>query len=326
MSGSATQNAKLAGPAPVQTLTDANELAGLAVEFHRRLRQLDPARWRSTRADEVRDALTVAARDFASRRASSEATNQALSALSEALRTPMPDNNEVASWVDYRSAVAPAYEALVVALKAEGERVQSLRPTNYRRSLGHALSGLFVLAIIELVPVRYLLIPSACAFALVWLTEGTRKISPRWNARVMRLFSPIAHPYEINTINSGTWYVTALFALALLQNQMAAAVAVVTLALADPAAALIGRKFGTVPLVNGRSLQGTATFFLVGAVASLVILSVFHGNVSAAQALCICLAASFAGAIAELFSARVDDNLSIPVVVGAVAYCLALVG
>lgn len=219
--------------------------------------------------------------------------------------------------------MSAAYEALVVILAKEGTRLPSLRPTNYRRSIGHAICGLVVLGLIEVIPSSLLVAPAAVAFALVWVTEGTRKISPAWNERVMRLFSPIAHPYEVNTINSGTWYVTALFVLALFQNQLAAAVAVVVLALADPAAALIGRRFGTIGLVNNRSLQGTGAFFVVGAVASLLVVWVFHaGQLTEAKALCVCLIAAFVGALAELFSSRVDDNLSIPVVVGTTAVLL----
>ncbi|MFT5354752.1 MAG: dolichol kinase [Polyangiales bacterium] len=302
----------------------------LALELHDALRALDPARWRAEKVEELRRSLASLRARFAplaQRRASKEeeGVRQSVEAVSEGLREKLPQTSEVDKWVAFRARVSPAYEALVTALKAQDVRVPSLRPTNYTRSLFHALNGLATLAVVELMPAHLFLIPTTCALLVVWGLEGTRRISPAWNDRIMRLFGPVSHPYEQHTINSGTWYVSAMFVLALMQAPLLAAVAVSILAFADPAAALVGRKFGSISLVNGRSLQGTVAFMAVGAVVALAVITLLHGELSIGRALLVASFAAVAGGIAELFSSRIDDNLSIPLVSAAAAYLALLV-
>ena len=301
----------------------------LALELHDALRALDPARLRAEKVEGLRANLASLRARFAplaKRRASKEeeGVRQSVEAVSDELGVKLPETSEVDKWVAFRARVSPAYEALVTALKAQDIRVPSLRPTNYTRSIFHALNGIAVLAVVEWVPTKLFLYPAVCAFLLVWGLEGTRRISPAWNTRIMRLFGPVAHPYEQHTINSGTWYVSALFILALMQAPLLSAVAVAILAFADPAAALIGRRYGSVPLVNGRSLQGTLAFMVVGAGVALAVITLLHGELSFGRALIVAACAAVAGGVAELFSSRIDDNLSIPLVSAAAAYLALL--
>ena len=303
------------------------DLAGsLALELHDTLRQLDPARWRAEKAQAMRDRLSSLKERFdalRARRAEQKALRvQELAAeVAMQLEQPAPhDDADVTHWVQYRAQVSPAYEALVSELKGHQIRVPSLRPTNYRRSIGHAIAGTIVLAIVELVPREYLVYPAFGAFLSVWVTEAMRRVSPAWNERVMRLFNPIAHAYEVHGINSGTWYVTALMVLALLQNPLVGAVGVAILAYAGPAAALVGRRYGSIPLVGGRSLQGSLTFAAVGFVVATAVMMLFHhAELTLMHALVVAVVASISGALAELFSGRIDDNLSIPIVAASMA-------
>lgn len=302
----------------------------LALELHEALRALDPARWRAEQVEGMRNRLASLRARFAplaQRRGSQEeeSVRQSVEAVSDELGEKLPQTAEVEKWVAVRARVSPAYEALVTALKDQDVRVPSLRPTNYTRSIFHALNGLGTLAVIELLPSYVFLISAACAFAVVWGLEGTRRISPAWNDRIMRLFGPVAHPYEQHSINSGTWYATAMLGLALMQAPLLAGVAVVILAFADPAAALVGRKFGSIPLVNGRSLQGTLAFMAVGGIVALAVITLSHGDLSLGRALLVAGCAAVAGGVAELFSSRVDDNLSIPLAAAAAAYLALLV-
>ncbi|MDD1719190.1 MAG: phosphatidate cytidylyltransferase [Methanoregulaceae archaeon] len=83
--------------------------------------------------------------------------------------------------------------------------------------------------------------------------------------------------------------------------------AIVTLAILDGVATIIGRRFGRIRIFNGKSLEGSVS----GAAVTLVALLPFLPPVQA-------LAASVAGGVVELLS-PVDDNLVIPV-----AVCLVL--
>lgn len=191
------------------------------------------------------------------------------------------------------------------------------RPSNHARSLFHLASGAFALALVRLLPSRAWLVGTAAAFALAaWTMEITRRRSESVNDRLMRFFGPVAHPDERRRVNSSTWYVTALLTLALLAPRYAAEVGVLVLAVADPAAAFVGRRFGRTRFGNGRSLEGALSFLGVGACAAFAWLTLASA-MPIAHAAALAVAGAAVGALAELNATRVDDNFSIPVVVAA---------
>jgi dolichol kinase len=207
----------------------------------------------------------------------------------------------------------------LVAEPGEGAAplVRPVRATNYARSLFHVASAATALLMLRVLPGRSWIIGASLAFALSgWTMELTRRRSPAINARLMALFAPVAHPHERHGVNSATYYVTALFLLALVAPLRATEVGVVVLGLADPAAGLIGRRFGRTRLRANRSLEGTLGFVVVGALAAAVWLAAVHALSLPALAL-IAVVGSVAGALTELMSTRLDDNFTIPVAVAA---------
>jgi dolichol kinase len=186
------------------------------------------------------------------------------------------------------------------------------RPANYTRSLFHVASGATSLALMQLLPGRSWLIGVSLTIAVAaWTMEAARRRSPAINDFLMRLLGAIAHPHERYRVNSSTWYVTALVILATFFPLRDAEIGVVVLGLADPAAGFIGRRFGRTRLRAGRSLEGTLTFALVGALAALATLAVFHPLPWSSRIL-LAVAGAVAGAVAELVSTRFDDNFTIP--------------
>jgi dolichol kinase len=193
------------------------------------------------------------------------------------------------------------------------------RPTNVTRSTFHVASGVIALALIALLPSRGWLVAASGAFAVAaWSMEIARRQSRAVNERLMRLFSPVAHAHERHEVNSSTWYVTALLLLAVLAPPPAAAVAVVVLAIGDPMAALIGRRYGRHRLASGRSLEGALTFVLTAGVAAWGALALI-GVAPGTARIFIAAAGAVAGAAAELSSSRLDDNFTIPVASAAAA-------
>lgn len=191
-------------------------------------------------------------------------------------------------------------------------RGATARPANSARSLFHVASGATSLALMRLLPGRSWLVAVSLTLAVAaWMTEVARRRSPAINDSLMRLLGPIAHAHERYRVNSSTWYVTALVLLATFFPLRDAEIGVVVLGLADPAAGFIGRRFGRTRLRAGRSLEGTLTFALVGALAALAVLSVFH-PLPWSSRIVLALAGAVAGAVAELVSTRFDDNFTIP--------------
>lgn len=232
------------------------------------------------------------------------------------------------AWAAFQREVQPAYEALVASLRGMTLTAPApLRPTNYKRNAFHISCGLSVAVLTEVLPSRLWLILPPLAFALfAWGCEVSRRIWPSVNTRLMRFFGPVAHAHEHHRVNSATWFITATLILGIGFPRFAAAAGVAVLGLADPSAALIGRKYGRIKLHANRSLQGTLAFFAVGLAAAFGVLSLCHTGTGLAK-LATAAAAALAGAIAELYTERLDDNFTIPLAAAAAAAGVgALVG
>jgi dolichol kinase len=97
--------------------------------------------------------------------------------------------------------------------------------------------------------------------------------------------------------------------------KLAALIAIYTLAIGDPLAAVVGIRYGRRRITRNRSLEGSLAFFAATvAVAALVL----RWGTAAAPA-SIAAASASIGVVAtvfELLPLRVDDNLTIPIFVG----------
>lgn len=305
------------------TRLSANSGREIAIELHRLLKEIDPARWKAELHARAQERVAHIAELIRASRAANAVEGKLaslqsrLQELARSLEAHVPDLDlsraeARAAWANFRARMAPHYENLARGLREHAVHVPSLRPTNYARSLFHVSAGLFALVMAEWVlsPVG-MIIASACFAAWAWSMELGRRFSPALNDRLMGLFGRISHPHEAWRVNSATWYATALTILALIGNPLIIAVAVTVLGFADPAAGFIGRKWGRIKLVNGRSLEGTTTFFVVGTLTAFAVVAGLHG-LPVGLALLVSAAAALPAALAELFSRVLDDNFTVP--------------
>lgn len=206
----------------------------------------------------------------------------------------------------------------------ESAHRRGLRPPNMTRNVFHVVWSAVGVVLAGLIVRGPMLIVVAGAFAgLGWGMELSRRASPRINEMLMKLFSPVAHPHESSRINSSTWYVTALFLLSLTRSGLVCAVGVAVLGLGDPAAAIVGRRVGKTELVHGRTLEGSLAFAAAGALGALLALRLFWPSINWPDTLTIALFAGGTGALAELSSGKLDDNLTVPVAAGTSALLAA---
>ena len=113
---------------------------------------------------------------------------------------------------------------------------------------------------------------------------------------------------------SGSLYVLlAAIACTLLFPQPVAVISLSVMLISDTSAALFGKAYGTRKLYKNKSLEGTVAFFLSALIVNMLCEPIYHFTYAGVIA---CAAASFA----EMFEDKleVDDNLSIPLVVGTV--------
>jgi len=312
-------------PAAALPSTTTMQTRTLALEVHSLLSDLDTARWRAELADACR--AHVAHIDASIRKLRSGELSGTVAASVDDLRqviaahappSGLPRDRVDAEWARFRARLQPAYERLAEVLRAEAVHVPTRRPTNYARSLFHFASAAAAAAVIHffLTPTSMLVLGGGLA-AIAWTAELARRFSPRVNALLMAVLGVVAHPHEHYRVNSATWYCTALLGLGLLGSPLLAIIALTVLGFADPMAALVGRRWGSLKLVNGRSLQGTLTFAVVGTLVATGVVVASQPDLGGPAAVSLAAAAAGFGAIAELFSLRVDDNLSIPLAAAA---------
>jgi dolichol kinase len=119
-------------------------------------------------------------------------------------------------------------------------------------------------------------------------------------------------------------YAIAILLTILTFPKPVALIAIYTLAIADPLAAIVGITWGGRELVPDRSIEGMLAFFTATLAVSLAVLGVAtsapYAAISGAAVLIALSVSAF-----ELFPLRIDDNLTIPLFVGFTGWIACVV-
>lgn len=176
------------------------------------------------------------------------------------------------------------------------------------RRVMHATNGVLVALALTVLPISR---GWAVALLLAALAAqgGLDLVRLRWpqvNAAFFSVFRHVASPREATGVASSTWYTMGLVLAVAMFPREAAVTGILVLALADPAASYVGRRWGRRPFL-GASLEGTAVFATV----AFLVLAARHDLATA-------LVGAAASAMAERLSWPLDDNLTVPVAAAAV--------
>lgn len=290
----------------------------LGVDLHDVLQALDPARYQAEKAALLRARLTAMAgraRALQAQRATPTDADLvqwlgSFEAEAETALAVAPDRSGVGR---ARTRLAAAYDALYRRLRERAIDVPRNRPTNYLRNAYHIANGLFSLWLILhiLTPAGRMAVAGGMA-AFAWTCEALRHNWPPFNPLIMKMFTGLSHPDEVYRINSATWMCTGLVVLAASFDAVGCAAGVAVAGFADPAAALVGRRFGRIRLAGARTLEGSAAFVAVGTLAVTLVFALYGPPMSWGLALVLGLSAALPAALAELW-APLDDNLAVPV-------------
>jgi dolichol kinase len=198
--------------------------------------------------------------------------------------------------------------------------LRPLKPTNYRRNLFHVGMGLFGVLMYELflTPAWAIGITGVLAGTVV-LMEVARRVHPRVNWALTLPFKQIIRPWERNRPNSASWYSLAVFLSVLVMPQFAAELGVLTLAFADPAATLVGKRWGRVKLIGEKSVLGTLAFLATALLAGGILFALAGPAMPAWRVAGMLGSAAVAATVTELACDRLDDNFAIPLLCGGVA-------
>ncbi len=322
----------------------ASDALGLACvdlgsELFEVVQRMDPVRWR----DEVRPAMARKLELLAERtrqiraryerhpeREDSRDLMQQLEHLRGVIETSLRDFRETKGqrpdWAAMRTRLTSAYDRFSQTMRARSLTLPRNRPTNYMRNVYHMGSALMLIGLVQYLLTPWLMIVLAAAFAVfAWTLETTRWLSPAANKLITMPWKPFIHPDEHWRINSATWLCTGLLIMALCFDPLSCTLAIAILGFADPVAAIVGRRFGRRRLHRNRTLEGTAAFTATALVAGLAILAIYGPELAVWRMLLIALAAALPAAIAELYSNRLDDNLTVPVTAAMGAWLASMV-
>jgi dolichol kinase len=221
-------------------------------------------------------------------------------------------------WRAHYVALAKSYDDMVRASTAarleELGRFRRLSPANHSRSFFHALSGVVgAVAYHFLLDRTSALLVMSIFVATFTALEILRRTSAKANDAMMRfpLIRRIARAREYYEINSSTYYGWGMLFAVYFCSQQAVEAGCLVLAFGDPMASYLGRRFGKLKLFRDKSLVGSLAFFGAAFLAVLAFrLALYPGDV--AMALGVAAVAGLAGALTELFTFKLDDNFSVP--------------
>ncbi len=207
-------------------------------------------------------------------------------------------------------------------------RLPHFKPMNFARNIFHVANGLGAFALSA-----WVLTPFQCVLVLLGMSvfvgslETIRAFHPGFNRALcgLPIFKYTMRPRELNRVNSASVFAWTLTGVTILAPLSAVQVGLLILTFADPAASLVGKKWGTYKLWKQKSLAGSAAFFGVALVCSALGFGLLAGlpwGLSVGFGAVVALTT----AVTELLSDRLDDNFTVLGMGAAVAgLCLLLI-
>ena len=154
------------------------------------------------------------------------------------------------------------------------------------------------------------LIGSGALLALAMETSRLR--SPRLNRLYMAVFGPILKQSESAEITGATWFLIAAFFTFFFYGPEIALPVLLFVAVGDPAAALVGTHFPG-PRFWGKSPSGIVAFIAAALGVWVIVCAAGYGQWSWAI-----VVAAVVAAVVEFAPTPIDDNLTVPLIGGAV--------
>jgi diacylglycerol kinase (CTP) len=156
---------------------------------------------------------------------------------------------------------------------------------------------------------------AALIFALVGFSVDFLRLRyPKANELAIKFMGIFMRENERNDYSGLPFYALGCGISLLLFQSHIAILSIMFLVFSDPISSYFGVKYGKEKLLPNKSLQGTTAGFCTCYLITLIY-GISLGHVSF-DLLLFALLAGLVGAISELFSVLVDDNLTIPVISG----------
>lgn len=186
---------------------------------------------------------------------------------------------------------------------------------HWARKIWHILGVLFLFILFQLLPIKVAQIGFVIFTIIFVAIDIVRKKNSQMNAFFVHIFKPIMRQHEINSYAGTTFLFLGVMLLVLFFNPLVVSLSLLFLAFADPFASYFGIRFGKDKIYGEKTIQGFMAAYLI--CASLTILFLIYHGFNLDRVLLVGVLAGLLGALAELIPiAKLDDNLTIPVISG----------
>lgn len=179
------------------------------------------------------------------------------------------------------------------------------------RKLFHVGGGTFLIGLYLLLGREGAPLAFALLFFVVLGFDLARIRAPRFNRWILRHLGSILRDEEREGFTAMPYFTSGAFLASFLYTPPVAKASLILLTFGDVSATIVGQRFGRIR-IGRKSLEGSAAFVAAGALAA-ILLSPLHD-----LPLGIIAVGALSGALIELVSTRVNDNLTIPVVTGGI--------
>ncbi len=159
-------------------------------------------------------------------------------------------------------------------------------------------------------------------FLILLILEITRFKNPRFNKWAFKHLSPLFKPKEKSHFVGTTYFLLGVLVAVIISPKYIAITSLTFLAIADVAAAMVGERYGKIRIYNNKTLEGAIAFFIVAIISGLVLIQ-FPRLQAEGLNFQLVLWGSLTATLVELFSSKIDDNLTIPIITSMVMTIIA---
>jgi len=207
-------------------------------------------------------------------------------------------------------------EAAVARLPTDGAPSATRHDLQLGRRLFHLLNGVSVASAYALLFTHEQVIHTFGTIACtIYIADRLRMAYPEVIAQrapwVNRLFVRAEEQVRESAMIP---YVIAVLLTIITVPKPAALVAIYTLAIADPVAAVVGIRWGRRRITHNRTLEGSLAFFVTTLLIAALVLG-WEGMVEPWTVTAAATSIALAAAACEVIPVRIDDNLTIPLFV-----------
>ena len=180
------------------------------------------------------------------------------------------------------------------------------------RRLFHIVAGSLFPLLALVVPQWIIILLAVTGTGASIILEVSRRRSRRVNDWFTSRFSVLLKESESSQILGSTYLLAATLLAFLLFDRDVAVLALLFLAVGDPMAALVGERYGRAR-IRKKSVEGSLAFMAGAALVGWVLIA---GGLDIS--LWVVMSGAAVAALVELLSLPPDDNITVPLVAGAV--------